>query len=815
MMLSRINPVEKHDVLLSLSESDLNEEDGVSDVVGFLQGSRDIFLNRAAFDFSQSFFRVRGYDSSEGLVHINGLPVNSLTDGRPQWNNWGGLNDVMRYATRYLNLEVSGTSFEGLMGGVDFTIRPSQMRPGTRFTTSFANRSYAARLMATHARGNRDGNFTYAFSLSRRWAEEGYIQGTPYMAYSLFGSMELALNRHSSLYGFAMFAHNRRGRSAPLTQEVAELAGRRYNPHWGMQGNQIRNARERLISEPLFMLNYRLKQDHLRLRVGLAYQFGEKASGRLGYFEAPNPDPTYYRYLPSFYYNNTFGDYTINASAAAEEFRSGGQLSWESLYRANMNNPTGRAAYLDYSEVSEARQITAGITANFQISKPISLDMGISYRNQITEHFARIDDLLGAQYHLDVDPFSNTRNDLNGPEEKVAGDRFAYSYSLGINAIMAFMQMELRQRKWSAFVSSGWESRTYQRKGLFQNGRYPENSFGLAPERRFSGFGLKTGIGYYPNSRIRFTLRGTQRVVLPVPRNLYINPRDNLNTVAYEALPYATSVEMNTLIRLPGLKGRISAYSTRFRNTAEIGFYYTDSGLGSDFVQEVISNINSWHRGVEFGIEYTPGSTVALSLAGTIGAYQYDNNPNATLYFDVTAADENPIDPSGEAEVGPAMLKGLYLPRGPQQAVSIGVTYRDPDFWFVSATMNQLSRNFIDPSVLPRTESFYLNPETKQPVDQIDSDFIEKRLKQDPLPKVYLMNLVGGKSWLVKGRYIAIFASINNLFDTVFRTGGFEQSRNGNYAQFVKDERNPNPSFAPKYWYGYGRSYFLNISLSF
>ncbi|MDX1314937.1 MAG: TonB-dependent receptor, partial [Eudoraea sp.] len=245
--LSRINPVEKRDVLLNLTESDLDEEEGVSDVVGFLQGSRDIFLNRAAFDFSQSFFRIRGYDSSEGQVQINGLPVNSLIDGRPQWNNWGGLNDVMRYATSSLNLDISRTSFEGLMGGIDFTIRPSQMRPGTRFTTSFSNRTYATRLMATHASGDRDGKMAYTCSLSRRWADQGYMQGTPYNAYSLFGSIELELGKYSTLYGFAMYAYNLRGRSAPITQEVYNLAGRTYNPYWGMQANRIRNARKTLI----------------------------------------------------------------------------------------------------------------------------------------------------------------------------------------------------------------------------------------------------------------------------------------------------------------------------------------------------------------------------------------------------------------------------------------------------------------------------------------------------------------------------------------------------------------------------------------
>jgi len=813
--LSRKYPVEKRDVLLNLSESDLNEEDGVSDVVGFLQGSRDIFLNRAAFDFSQSFFRVRGYDSSEGQVHINGLPMNSLMDGRPQWNNWGGLNDVMRYATRSPNLDPSRTSFEGLMGGVNFIVRPSQMRPGTRFTTSFSNRSYATRLMATHASGNKDGGLSFAFSLSRRWAEEGYIQGTMYNAYSVFGGVELALDQYSSLFAFAMLAHNQRGRSAPMTQEVFKLAGRTYNPYWGWQGDRIRNARERIISEPIFTINYQLRKEQFRLRLGLGYRFGNIASSRLAYFNAPNPDPTYYRYLPSFYFNNRFGDYTINAQKAAEGFLSGGQVSWENFYRANSNNPSGSASYLSYSDIAEGSQVTASAIANLKLNELINLDAGISYRNQNTENFARIDDLLGASIHLDIDPFSDTRNDINSQVEKGEGERFSYAYQLEASALNAFIQLQIQQKKWTTFVTGGWESIAYKRRGLFLNARYPKESFGAGPKLQFSGFGLKAGIAYRRSARIQFNLRGALQPRLPTPKNLYINPRDNHKSLAYDIIPKATSLEMNTLFRFPQLTGRISAYSTWFGSTSEIGFYFTDSGLGSDFVQEVLSGINSWNRGLEFGLEYQASSAVTLSLAGNIGSYQFLNNPKASLYFDVTEQDRDPIDPSGKADLGQALLKGLYTARGPQQAVSFGITYRDPDYWFISATMNELSRNFIDISVLPRTASFYLNPETRESYIEIDREFLEGRLKQKPLPQTYLFNLVGGKSWLLKGRYIGIFASVNNLFDTNFRTGGFEQSRNGHYAQFIKDERSSTPSFGPKYWYGYGRTYFLNLSLSF
>ena len=83
------------------------------------------------------------------------------------------------------------------------------------------------------------------------------------------------------------------------------------------------------------------------------------------------------------------------------------------------------------------------------------------------------------------------------------------------------------------------------------------------------------------------------------------------------------------------------------------------------------------------------------------------------------------------------------------------------------------------------------------------------------MPATYLLNMVGGKSWLLNGKYVSVFASINNLFDTIFKTGGYEQSRNGNYGQMVADNQSGLPSFGPKIWYSFGRTYFLNLAISF
>ena len=62
---------------------------------------RVFFGSPAMFSFPQQplplvrRFRLRGYDSEEIAVYINGIPFNELENGRVFWSAWGGLNDVV------------------------------------------------------------------------------------------------------------------------------------------------------------------------------------------------------------------------------------------------------------------------------------------------------------------------------------------------------------------------------------------------------------------------------------------------------------------------------------------------------------------------------------------------------------------------------------------------------------------------------------------------------------------------------------------------------------------------------------------------
>ena len=83
--------------IISLSDFDLCDDANSSDFAsGQLSAYNDVFQSIAAYQFGIARFRQRGYDSRNNLVLMNGLELNKLYDGRPQWSNWGGLNDVLR-----------------------------------------------------------------------------------------------------------------------------------------------------------------------------------------------------------------------------------------------------------------------------------------------------------------------------------------------------------------------------------------------------------------------------------------------------------------------------------------------------------------------------------------------------------------------------------------------------------------------------------------------------------------------------------------------------------------------------------------------
>jgi hypothetical protein len=805
---------------ITLSDDELNDDSsGADNISGLLSASQDIFQRAAAFEFSQSFFRLRGLNTDNGTVLMNGIEMNKIFDGRPQWSNWGGLNDVLRSQELSTGLAPSAFTFGGLLGSTNINLRASNYRSGGRVTYSSSNRSYTNRLMATYASGMLDGGWAYAFTLGRRWGNEGFQDGTFYDANSFFVSVEKKINDKHSLNLVGFYTPNRRGKSSPNTQEVFDLKGTTYNEYWGWHDGEKRNSRIRRIAEPVIMLNhYWDLTDKTTLNTNLAYQFGELGNSRLDYAGGANPSPAYYQQLPSYFLADDDGPDYAGAYQAEQSFRSGGQVNWNRIYDANLtNNINGDyAAYVLYEDRSDDRQFTANTILESTLSDNVSLNAAVNYKRLKSHNFAEITDMLGSNSgYLNIDSFDQVQFDLQNPDRIVGeGDTFRYNYNIEANVLSGFAQAQFKYNKFDFFLAGSYTATEYQREGLYQTETYADNSLGKGRKLSFGGIGAKGGFTYKFSGKHIFNVNAGYLTKAPSIRNTFTNARENHAIVGDVTgiditEEKITSFDANYIFRSSGVKARLTAYYTQMQDANEISFYFADgiSGVdeGTAFVQEILQGIDKTHMGIEFGMEAQITPTIKLTGVASVGQFTYDNNPNLVL----TSSDF--VNGLNFRESG---LKDYRIAAGPQQAASIGFEYRDPNYWWFGTTANFFADTYVDVSPLTRTENFFTDTDGL-PFSDYDPDLARELLRQERFEDYMVINAIGGKSWKIGDKYISLFVSLNNIFNQKFKSGGFEQGRAANYRSLQEDAGNPKRVFGPKYWYGRGPTYFLNLNYRF
>jgi len=150
------------------------------------------------------------------------------------------------------------------------------------------------------------------------------------------------------------------------------------------------------------------------------------------------------------------------------------------------------------------------------------------------------------------------------------------------------------------------------------------------------------------------------------------------------------------------------------------------------------------------------------------------------------------------------------VPSTPQQAFSLGATYRSPKFWFVSLTGNYFDQTWLSFNPIRRTfEATEGVPYKSNTWDAI--------IDQTKFDGEYTVDFFGGYSWRLPKQYninskptfLVFNAGINNILNNKsILTGGFEQLR------FDSENKDVN-KFPPKLFYAYGLNYFLSATIRF
>ncbi|MFM1744753.1 MAG: hypothetical protein RLZZ630_690 [Bacteroidota bacterium] len=806
---------------VTLTDNDLANQSSQS-VAGVLSAGRDPYAASAAFNFSAARFRNRGYDN-ENITLMNGIPVEDLSSSRTLFGTWAGLNDVTRSREFTYGLNASNTTYGSLDGSFSIDSRASRQRKQFAFSYANSNRTYDNRFMASYGSGLLTGGWAFAASLSRRWGEEGYVPGTFSDGWSWFAAIEKKIGTTHSISLTHMGANSINGRANPAVQEAYDLVGSNYyNPNWGYQNGVVRNARIGRQQQPLTILSHEWKIDSKsELETSVGYQYGSNSLSGFDWFNAPDPRPDYYRRLPSFVDDSTLKKMVAYKWATDENFR---QVDWEGIYNANRNSfetiqdangisgntvSGKRSRYIIEERVTDSKRLSVALNYNRVFSDHFIVNSGFVYQSQRSDNYKRVADLLGGDFYVDLNQWAEltypdsaeaVQNNLDTPNRIVkVGDRFGYSYKSTVNKTMGWAQGQFKFDRFDFFAAFHLASTTFYRTGDYRNGLFANSSEGDSKKEDFNTFGIKGGATYKLNGRNYFFLNGAYETRAPLFENVYVSPRTRNDAIPDLTTEKITSFEGGYLLRAPRVKIRTTLFYTQFNDGYNtISFWHEDYRT---LVNYSLSNLDRRHIGLEFGADVNLGQGFSGIFAASIGEYYYTDR----MIAEVTQDNSAQVLASNET----IYSKNFYVANGPQQAMTIGITYRSPKFWTVNLNANYFGNNYIDFNPARRTvagvELLEEGPVRESIIDQQKSD------------GQFTLDFFGTKSWrmsdLVEGfrrnTFLVFNLGVSNLLNNQnLMLTGFEQLR------FDYTDKNPN-KFPPRYYYGFGRTYFASIIVRF
>jgi hypothetical protein len=803
-----------------MKPSIVQSESGISDITlsgesddkdqavsGLLHSSGDVFVNTASYAFGGMFFRMRGYDSEYENVYMEGIPVNDAESGRAVFGEWGGLNDVVRNREFTNGIEPSKYSIGNLGGSSLITTRASLQRKQTKFSYALSNRSYTNRAMLTYSSGLMKNNWAFTVSGSRRWSQEGYVEGTFYDAYAYFAGAEKKINSHHSIAFSAFASPTRRGQNTASTQEVYDLMGTNYyNANWGYQNGEKRNAKVKSLNEPMAILShYWTIDDKTSVTTSFSYSFGKTSTTSLNWFNASDPRPDYYQYLPNYRPDTATVINPFIQTAMVNAWQNDvnkSQINWDKLIQENhLANLEGKQAlYIVENNISDQKQWFFNSRINRETGENSALTVGIEMNHYNGRHYKELDDLLGSNYWVDIDQFSQRdfktdttklQNDLNNPDRVIKeGDRFGYDYSLMSNTRKLWALEQFTFPRYDFYVGGSISSSEYWREGFMRNGRAPENSYGRSPVVSNRNFSIKIGGTYKLSGRHYITANAAYMTNPPLLRDAYISPRTSALQIDGITDEKVMSADISYVVRYPNFNARVTAYETVFKDHSEILRYYHDELL--TFVNQALVNEDRVHQGIEIGAETKVTDNFKVTGVASIGNFRYTNNPKGTINYD------NGSLPDTTQTV---YLKNFFVGGTPQFAGNIALKY-NKNYWFYEISGNYYDKMYLDFTPVRRTEAAVAG-QTE------GSDLVKSIIEQQKLDGGFTLDASIGKSIRLKSYFLNLNLSVSNILDnTSLISGGYEQNR-FDFAETRLDK------FPSKYFYSYGRTYFLNIGFRF
>ncbi|MBQ5388403.1 MAG: hypothetical protein IIU55_04935 [Paludibacteraceae bacterium] len=634
----------KEEVILNIAEMDLNDDEGRGQsMASASSASQDVFNSTTSFAWSNARYRSRGYEQIYEQNYIEGISFNAAERGQFNFSAMGGLNDATRYKEIVEGIEANNFTFGSLGKSTNYLQSATNYAQGWKVALAGTNRNYKAAARATYASGLLENGWAFTAQLAWRYSPyfdiKGQIgEGIAYNSVGYFFTAEKQWGKNKRLSLITFGAPTQRGQSSALTQETYDLTNQynktswghnNYNPYWGYQNGKVRNSRIVHSYDPTVIASFDWKIDEDNfLKAGAGYHYSMYSNSALTFYNAPDPRPDYYRNLPSAMWdgqidkNGNFIFKDMNGQVMGEVTQLGNsllypasyngynlghsihkdtymtltdlwtsrdntttQINWDALYAANyannVNNPTGSARYIVERRHNDIQEGMINLNYRNTAVKHMTLTAGLEVKGSQGIHYKTIDDLLGGQQWVDVDPFAERdikelatnigltqtdianvkQNDLRNPNAAVTEKgRFGYDYRINMMNAKLWAQNEWNWNAIDLYYALQISYSSMQRTTNMINGRSwylaklnadrygsnvatyyladqasavlnANNDYSALPHtlkgyaHHFIDPAVKVGATYKIDGRNQLKVNAMAETAAPLARDAYISPR--------------------------------------------------------------------------------------------------------------------------------------------------------------------------------------------------------------------------------------------------------------------------------------------------
>ncbi len=594
-----------------------------------------------------------------------------------------------------------------------------------------------------------------------------------------------------------------RGMRSASTEEAFTLTGDNlYNPSWGMQSGEVRNARIRrqALPQAVGVCMHRLSSATV-MTVSLRAAAGWSGRTSIAWFDAHTPQPDNYRYMPSYFDDDSVAGVVADAWRRDDERYT--QIDWQELYAVNSLRTDGSAAYAVEERVDRTVDLSAAVRFETLAGERLTLRYGIVAGYDRCRSFKRMRDLLGAEmivdrdcFLLDDDTYGNSlQNDLRHPDREIrCGDRFGYDYAMTRSRVGVVAMADWRYGRSEIAVAAELSDCSVRRRGYFEKELFAgDASYGRSGTIRFTPYMAKLVWRYTPALRHSLSMNLAVEGYAPQAEDLFLQTQYNNRTIDRPRLGVRCGAEFVYGFHSPAVDIEAAAYVLRSLRESRVLHAYDDlSGVYADIA---VSDIGRLHAGVEAAATLRYSRRLSSTFSLSAGSFRFSNDPMVKVYSDA----DNTVVAQSRSYMG-----GCHS-GAPELAAYADLAWWASKGWSLRLSGQYLGLRYVDPSPVRRTERV---------ITYADSD--ERRAafaSQQRLGDAVTFDVMAAKNFRIGATQLRVLLAVRNLLcsrNMVY--GGYESNRVRRYT--VGDASLCRP-FDNMLTYAYPRTCYLSVSWSF